>query len=207
MSNATLLPPNTTALERHAAQVNGGISDLDTPLRDLWRPDTCPAHLLPWLAWALSVDEWDAKWSENRQRRAIKAAIGVHRRKGTIGAVKRALAAIDYDVSLIEWHQDEPPGAPYTFRAEAIIEDRGLDAATQAEIIRLINAAKNARSHLTKLRLIGSLKGQVYLTGWEQSFDTVSVLPLQITEAEVPPTPYYLGATTTAYDTTTVQPL
>ncbi|WP_083023431.1 phage tail protein I [Vreelandella lionensis] len=157
MSNATLLPPNTTALERRTAQVNGGISDLDTPLRDLWRPDTCPAPLLPWLAWALSEDEWDAKWSENRQRRAIKAAIGVHRRKGTIGAVKRALAAIDYDVSLIEWHQDEPPGAPYTFRAEAIIEDRGLDAATQAEIIRLINAAKDARSHLTKLRLIGSL--------------------------------------------------
>lgn len=27
-------------------------------IRELWNPDTCPANLLPWLAWSFSVDRW-----------------------------------------------------------------------------------------------------------------------------------------------------
>jgi len=204
---ASLLPPNSTDAERALECATARIGDVPVRVREVWNPDTCLAEVLPWLAWANSVDAWLADWTEARQRAAIRQAFAVHRRKGTVGAVQAALAAIDYDVSLVEWHQDEPAGEPYTFRAEVVIEDRGLDEGTQADILRLIGGAKNVRSHLTSLRMIGGSRGGAYLVGWEQSFDCVEVRPLLITEAEVPASPYFLGATVSAYDTTTVEPL
>ncbi|MDN3562115.1 phage tail protein I [Vreelandella neptunia] len=207
MSDKTLLPPNATRQERAIDQTTARIGSLSVPIKDLWNPATCPTALLPWLAWALSVDAWDANWSEARQRRAIAASVPVHKRKGTVGAVKRALAAIDYNIQLVEWHQESEPGTPYTFRADVVLEDRGLSDTTQQEILRLIESTKNARSHLSALRMIGSSQGHAYVAGWEQSFDSVSVQPLLITQAEVPPSPYYLGATVSAYDTTTLEPL
>ncbi|MCC5807244.1 MAG: phage tail protein I [Opitutales bacterium] len=61
------------------------------PVGSLWDPWTCPAHLLPWLAWALRVDQWEPEWSTATKRSRIAAAIAAHRRKGTPWAVKRAL--------------------------------------------------------------------------------------------------------------------
>lgn len=202
-----LLPPNATPQERTVSETLSRTDAISVPIRALWRPYDCPERLLPWLAWALSVDEWDEQWTEAQKREAIAASIHIHRHKGTVGAMKRALASLGMEIQLVEWHQQTPIGAPYTFRADITLENQGLNDATQARILRLINAAKNARSHLTALRMIGSSKGRAYLSGWEQSFDTVTVQPLTLTEAAVPPSPYFLGATTAAYDTTTVQPL
>lgn len=203
----SLLPPNATALERRAAHALGNAERINVPLRALWQPQECPAHLLPWLAWALSVDEWDDQWSEAQKRRAVEASVQVHRHKGTLGALKRALSAVDYQIKVVEWHQATPPAAPYTFRADVILQDRGLDDATQARILRLIHSAKNARSHLSALRMIGNSPCHAYVGGWEQSFDSVTVQPLITTQAAVPPSPCFAGATTSAYDTTTVEPL
>lgn len=203
----SLLPPNATALERNAAQVLGEAERINVPLRSLWQPQHCPKHLLPWLAWALSVDEWDDQWSEAQKRRAIEASVHVHRHKGTLGALQRALDAVDYHIKVVEWHQATPPAAPYTFRADVTLENRGLDDATQARILRLIHSAKNARSHLTALRMVGNSQCRAYVGGWEQSFDSVTVQPLAITQAAVPPSPCFAGATLSAYDITTVEPL
>jgi len=71
------------------------------PNATLWTPATCPAALLPWLAWALSVDEWDGTWPEERQRAVIAASVAVHRRKGTRGAVVAALAAAGYGTATL----------------------------------------------------------------------------------------------------------
>ena len=46
----SLLPPNTSALERAAANVCA--YDIPLYLADLYDPSTCPAAVLPWLAWA-----------------------------------------------------------------------------------------------------------------------------------------------------------
>ena len=54
-----LLPPNASALERAIAATGAGIDTLPVAVRDVWNPATCPVALLPWLAWALAVDEWD----------------------------------------------------------------------------------------------------------------------------------------------------
>lgn len=100
-----LLPPNRTSLE--TALVDASALDADPgPIATLWSADLCPAPLLPWLAWALSVDEWDDHWPEPVQRDMVRTSILLHRRKGTVWSVKTALATIGYPVlDLIEQHQ------------------------------------------------------------------------------------------------------
>lgn len=100
---AALLPPNASAFERAAAEALGAGLSPALPIRDLWSPERCPAPLLPWLAWALSVDAWDAGWPEETQRRVIAESLGIHRVKGSRAAVERALAALGYgDATVVE---------------------------------------------------------------------------------------------------------
>lgn len=96
-----LLPPNTTALER-AAAIATAFSVSPEPIATLWDPDRCPAAFLPWLAWALHVDNWDDTASEAQQREAIKLSVLLHRKKGTPWAVKRALATLGLEIDLID---------------------------------------------------------------------------------------------------------
>ncbi len=86
----TLLPPNATATEKNIEAATARVGSMAVPVRDLWNPQTCPASLLPWLAWALSVDNWDKYWDEATKRSVIAASISVHYKKGTVGAVKEA---------------------------------------------------------------------------------------------------------------------
>ena len=105
-----LLPPNSTSLEKALADATHmqHTPELLATLSDAQR---CPIALLPWLAWALSVDEWDPEWAESRQRAAVLAAVELHRKKGTPWAVLRALAVhgfpdceiVEYAVFLHEW--------------------------------------------------------------------------------------------------------
>jgi hypothetical protein len=60
--SSRLLPINSTPLERVLADVQ--VADLPVPLRELMDPQRCPVALLPYLAWAWSVDRWDPAWSE-----------------------------------------------------------------------------------------------------------------------------------------------
>jgi phage tail P2-like protein len=109
MSTPSLLPPNATVLERRIAA--SGFVTPSGRVPTLWNADTCPAALLPWLAWAESVDEWDDTWAEQRKRDVIKASRAIHRMKGTPAAIRRALAALGQpDAELIErfdlWRRD-----------------------------------------------------------------------------------------------------
>jgi phage tail P2-like protein len=61
MSN--LLPPNATASEIALDDSTARLSVV-VDIEKLWNVATCPVALLPWLAWALSVDEWKDDWSE-----------------------------------------------------------------------------------------------------------------------------------------------
>lgn len=101
---ATLLPPNSTPLERAVDRsMAARHAALPALVPSLWNADTCPAALLPYLAWAVSVDEWDEGWSVDKKRAAIREAPEIHRRKGTPSAIRRALTALGQgDADLIE---------------------------------------------------------------------------------------------------------
>lgn len=94
-----LLPANATALERAIVTTGASISALPVPVRHVRNPATCPTALLPFLAWELSVDEWNPDWGEDVKRAVIAASIDIHRHKGTRGAVLRALATIFGDTA------------------------------------------------------------------------------------------------------------
>lgn len=115
----TILPPNASVLEKDIEDAAGKvrIGNIDNPIGKLWNPQTIPTPILPYLAWALSVDTWDNAWPDNIKRQVIAASVDVHRKKGTVGAVKKAITALDIDVELLEWFQNN--AIPHTFTVTA----------------------------------------------------------------------------------------
>lgn len=96
MSDSRLLPTGSSPLEVAAAKACAEIEKTPVSIRELWNPDTCPANLLPWLAWAFSVDRWDEKWPEATKRAVIRDAYFIHCHKGTIGAIRRVVEPLGY---------------------------------------------------------------------------------------------------------------
>lgn len=149
--NQSLLPPNASQLLRDLETVFGDSFDLPTLNRYVVNPDLAPAHILPWLAWALSVDDWSDSWSEQIRRNVIKASVEVHRKKGTIGALKKALQAFNYEnVKVEEWFEYDAD--PYFFRVFFEVREPGFDVNILPQVQKVIESTKNARSHLESLR-------------------------------------------------------
>lgn len=154
MSN--LLPANATQLERAVDTVIARIDDIPAPLADLWNPATCPADLLPWLAWAMSVEDWQPYWTDDIKRAVVRESIQVHRAKGTRAAVDRLLAAVGARAEIREWWQMDPPGQPHTFEIDVYTGQMptGPDEPLLGEVATkrmadLIESVKPARSHYT----------------------------------------------------------
>ena len=158
-----MLPPNATDQERALDDAAARLSGVPVPLRQLWNPDTCPASLLPWLAWAFSLDEWSDNWAEAQQRAAIKASYGVHRSKGTIGAVKQALAALGFTARVQEWFNQIPAGNPYTYRLLLEVDQVGYSQADLQKLLDVVDASKNLRSHLDTIVPKVASSAQVYV--------------------------------------------
>ncbi len=93
--SAQLLPANATALERALSDA-AALQHKPEVIASLWDAQRCPVALLPWLAWALSVDEWDESWPAARKRQAVQQSVQLHRKKGTPWAVLRALEVRGY---------------------------------------------------------------------------------------------------------------
>lgn len=148
----TLLPPNATPLERSVEAMNAAsLGGVPVPIRDLWNPATCPASLLPFLAWGISIDFWDADWTEAEKRSAIAGAIDAQRRKGTPASLREVLDRFDPMIALVEWFEDKVHLDPYTFRLElptraesAVVYDEDLVLA----LLRDIEAVKPLRAHM-----------------------------------------------------------
>lgn len=89
MTAPAILPNNRTPLEAALEGVSAARFPLPTELvAAVWNPDTCPADLLPYLAWGLSVDLWDDAWHESTKREACRKALILHRLKTTPAGIK-----------------------------------------------------------------------------------------------------------------------
>ncbi len=77
------------------------ISDVPIRARTVWNAQTCDVALLPWLAWALGVDEWDSEWTESTKRAVIASSAAVHRTKGTLKSIRLALSSAGYPGAVI----------------------------------------------------------------------------------------------------------
>ncbi|WP_211129648.1 phage tail protein I [Serratia surfactantfaciens] len=147
----SLLPPGSSQLERRAAEACAGISDLSVPLRDLWNPARCPVKFLPYLAWAFSVDRWDEKWTAAEKRKAVTDAFYIHRRKGTVAAIRRVIEAMGYSMSIAEWWEIADPRG--TFRLTIDVNDVGITDEIVQELERLIGDARPASRHIAGINI------------------------------------------------------
>lgn len=171
----SLLPPGSSALERRLAEACGDISTVPVPLRELWNPDTCPEHLLPWLAWSFSVDRWDEAWPEAVKRQVVRDAYFIHRQKGTIAAVRRVVEPFGFLIRVIEWWQSgETPG---TFRLDIGVQDQGITEETYRELERLIAGAKPVSRHLVGLSINLQTTGNVITGAASYQGDDLTVYP------------------------------
>ena len=141
-----LLPRNSTPLERALADAMAARVDPDVIAR-YHNPDTCPAELLPWLAWESHVDGWETAVTESQQRALIRNSWDLHKYKGTPWAVLTALAAIGYPrAKLTEWWEQAPQGHPGTFRVALPWQPALGNTAEWTRIKSAVAAYKNVRS-------------------------------------------------------------
>jgi phage tail P2-like protein len=163
---ASLLPPNATEAERSiedAMRVGADIGMVGT----LWNPLTCPAEVLPFLAWGLAISRWDENWTLAQKRAETAGAIQFHQRKGTRGIVQEVLSRFHPLLTIVEWWETNPRGIPGTFEVRAPAPDipaSFLTAETAAAIIRDVASVKPVSRHFD---FVQSLEAQamIYLDG------------------------------------------
>ncbi|EBY1952598.1 phage tail protein I [Salmonella enterica] len=173
----SLLPTGSTPLEKAAADALKGVDLLSVPLRTLQDPWTCPSLLLPWLAWAYSVDRWDDSWTEITRRQAIAASYDVHRKKGTLGAIRRIVSATGYLATASEWW--EFGGEPGTFRLGIGVPESGSPDDVQREIVRLIDDVRPLSRHLARIDIIQESPGAVFVGTATTDGDIITVYPME----------------------------
>lgn len=173
----SLLPPNATAQERAIEAAVTRLGNVPIGIDNLWNPDACPLALLPWLAWGLSVDDWDSAWTEDQKRQVIKQAVSTQRIKGTRASVQRSLNAYG-NRSLLWEPQDDSRLAPFTFRVDVEIRDRAVDLELDYQkSFDTIERTKNVRSHLTELEIVATNDGVMRINTAAQAGEFGSVYP------------------------------
>ncbi|MFI8430667.1 phage tail protein I [Pseudomonas sp. NPDC078863] len=177
MGAQQLLPGNATPLERQAARALAQIQRVPIPLRQLGNPDTCPVDLLPYLAWAFSVDRWDSKWTEAAKRAAIRSSHYIHSRKGTIGALRRVVEPLGYLIEVLEWWQTTPNGVPGTFAIKVGVLETGITEEMYEELTWLIDDARPVTRHLTGLAISLETTGSIKIFASTYDGDEIDVYP------------------------------
>lgn len=180
-----LLPGNATELERLAAAALAQIERVPVPLRTLWNPATCPVDLLPYLAWAFSVDRWSQAWPESAKRAAIRAAYFIHAHKGTIGALRRVVEPLGYLIEVYEWFEEVPAGTPGTFRLLVGVLDTGITDEMYQELTWLIDDAKPLTRHLVGLAISLDISGTEHIGAVVTMGDELDIYPPESRDIEV----------------------
>ncbi|HBT4925784.1 phage tail protein I [Klebsiella pneumoniae] len=173
--NNTLLPPSASAWMRCAEAATAKLSGITVAIRTLWTPTACPVDLLPYLAWALSVDRWDKNWPAEKKIASIQQSYWLHRRKGTRAAVRRVIEDMGFSATFAEWFDvgDEPG----TFRLEIDVNDVGLTPKTLDELNRLIGDAKPVSRHLAQMNIVSNSRGYLWTGALITDGDITTVYP------------------------------
>jgi phage tail P2-like protein len=163
---ASLLPPNATEAERaieDAMRIGADIGMVGS----LWNPLTCPADVLPFLAWGLSISRWDENWTVAQKRTETANAFDFHRRKGTRGIVEEVLERFHPLLEIVEWWETNPRGIPGTFEVRApanAIPASFLTAETTAAIIRDIASVKPVSRHFDFVQTL-EVQANIWIDG------------------------------------------
>ncbi|KLF10507.1 tail protein [Klebsiella aerogenes] len=173
--NNTLLPPSASAWMRGAEAATAKLSGITVAIRTLWTPTACPVDLLPYLAWALSVDRWDKNWPAEKKIASIQQSYWLHRRKGTRAAVRRVIEDMGFSATFAEWFDvgDEPG----TFRLEIDVNEVGLTPKTLDELNRLVGDAKPVSRHMSTMTITTHTRGNAWVGAANFDGEVITVYP------------------------------
>ncbi|ENR4936744.1 TPA: phage tail protein I, partial [Klebsiella pneumoniae] len=173
--NNTLLPPSASAWMRCAEAATAKLSGITVAIRTLWTPTACPVDLLPYLAWALSVDRWDKNWPAEKKIASIQQSYWLHRRKGTRAAVRRVIEDMGFSATFAEWFDvgDEPG----TFRLEIDVNEVGLTPKTLDELNRLVGDAKPVSRHMSTMTIATHTRGNAWVGAANFDGEVITVYP------------------------------
>lgn len=209
MAGDLLIPPALAGDPRMQAMgvVAQRLSHLDLQPLMVYLVDTVPASALPHLAdqFHLLGEGWQFARNEEERRKLIKRAIELHRHKGTKWAVQQVLETLSLSGWITEWF--EYGGAPYRFRIDVDLSDRGIDAVTYNTLVQLVNEYKNVRSHLDALTLALMVRSSVpVIAAAMQGGELTTVYPLQL-DGVGQNSAIYIGYGQQTIEMTTIYPL
>lgn len=135
--------------------------------------DTVDADALPYLAEQFDVLGYNGMrlaHTDEEKREIIKRAIELHRYKGTLWAVREALKSIGFGDAVITEHVE---GHWAKFRIDIDLGSRPVSASEINDLVKMVAAYKNARSHLEDISYSIVFDDGAILT--DEVFDNPSV--------------------------------
>ena len=141
------------------SNVKASADALDLPLQEVskkvdipsiyLRLDELTSEQLDHMAAAWDASVWRQSWPINIKRSVLNNVILEKKKRGTLGAVKKAIETIGSYTSITEWWQETPKGTPHTFKVIASLNnyDGVLESDLQEDLFGLIDDAKPVRSH------------------------------------------------------------
>jgi phage tail P2-like protein len=129
--------------------------------------DRLTSTQLDHVAYGWDASVWRDLWPVSMKRSVLKNVVREKRKKGTLRAVKDAVASIGSAATIKEWWQQEPKGTPHTFEIQATLGniEGTLDSEMQEDLFALIDDAKPVRSHYTFV-LVRQLQGGMGVDGY-----------------------------------------
>lgn len=113
------------------------------------RFDALTSAQLDHMAAQYDVSPWRDSWPVALKRSTIKSVYNNLRKRGTVWAVKDAVASLGSAATVVEWWQMVPKGRPHTFNIEVNLSGivGTLTDDAQEDLIAAIESAKPKRSH------------------------------------------------------------
>lgn len=148
--------------------------------------DRLTSPQLDHLAKQWDVTVWRDSWPVSLKRSVLKASIKEKRKKGTAGAVKKALESLGSSASIVEWWQTEPKGTPHTFTIYATqgYTEGVITSEMQEDIIAAIEDAKPLRSHYD-FQVQQQARGGFNVCGFIRVLTYASVRPTPMTSTNL----------------------
>lgn len=175
---SSLLPPNSTELERKVATANAKGTDLDVQHKTLSTIDDAPNQFLSVLGWQNSVDRWNRDWTDAQKKAQIKASFNIHQKKGTVASLKAITKAFGYSLTVTEWWQENPANTPGTFQITIDTEGNALTDSAYNTLIDLIQDAKPLTRSLTGIEInIVSVRGDTNVAVAMYDGEDVTIYP------------------------------
>ena len=138
----SLLPPNATPLERAMEAITADmLLPVDFDCRSLWSAEQCPVHLLPYLASAVGMDDWDDNWPEHIKRDGVATAIEVQSTKGTIYSIKKAAASFGVTTTVCEYRDNPATMAPCSYTITATGGSAAIQASMEKAVFKAVRAS------------------------------------------------------------------